>query len=389
MDPRPSADEYQPPITRWGHVWRLLVCLAVSGLVWGATFLPQWRTHPALWALDLGVGIAAYVLVMFRRRHPLGVALATNVMILVSGVAAGPATLASVSLATRQRLVPIGVVSVIGIVTAQGYEDMMPSVNDDPWWLSFTFNVAITVAIMGWGMYIGSRRQVMWELRQRADRAEAEQEVRVAQARGTERARIAREMHDVLAHRISQIAMHAGAMGFRDDLDATRLRGTARVIQEQAHAALTELREVLGVLRDDTTGELLERPQPTYADLPSLVDAARESGLALTFADRVRGNGTPVPEVVGRTLYRIVQEGITNVRKHAPGAVLDIDVSGDPDAGLDVRVRNPLGFGPTRTPGAGLGLIGLAERVELRGGRLEHRRDGEAFELHAWIPWRT
>ena len=84
-----------------------------------------------------------------------------------------------------------------------------------------------------------------------------------------------------------------------------------------------------------------------------------------------------------------MQEGITNARKHAPGAVLSVELTGDPDAGIDVRLRNPLGFGPTATPGSGLGLIGLSERAELRGGSLEHRRDGQFFELHGWIPWRA
>jgi signal transduction histidine kinase len=388
VETRPSADDYQPPITPWGHTWRIALCLLLSGLAWSATFVPQWELHPGLWALDLVVGLVAYVLTVWRRRHPLAVAVSTNALMLVSGVAAGPATLAAVSLATRQRLLPIVLVSVVGITAAQGYVDVMPTRNDDPWWLSFAFNVVITVAVMGWGMFIGSRRQVMWELRQRALRAEAEQGVRVAQARGTERARIAREMHDVLAHRISQISMQAGAMAFREDLGAEDLRQGAGVIQEQAHEALTELRDVLGVLRDETSGELLDRPQPTYADLPRLVDDARAAGLTLTFHDCVTHDGEPVPEVAGRTVYRIVQEGITNARKHAPGATLTVEVTGDPEAGLDVRVRNPLGFGPSRTPGAGLGLIGLTERAELRGGRLEHGPAGQSFELHGWIPWR-
>ena len=387
-DERPSPDDYQPPITAWGHAWRMSLCVLLSALGWSATFLPQWRTHPALWVLDLGAGLVAYVLVMWRRRNPFAVAVATNALLLVSGVAGGPATLASVSLATRQRLVPIAVTGLVGIIASQGYVDMMPTRNNDPWWLNFAFIVVLTIAMMGWGMYIGSRRQVIWALKQRALRAEAEQEMRVARARNTERARIAREMHDVLAHRISHIAMHAGAMGFREDLDAAALRGSARVVQEQAHVALTELREILGVLRDEGSDPAPERPQPTYDDLSSLVDEARSSGLPVNYCDRVDSNGTGVPEPVGRTMYRIVQEGITNARKHAPGAVLHVEVSGDPGAGIEVKLRNPLGFTPSRTPGAGLGLIGLAERVELRGGRLQHHRDGDAFELRAWLPWR-
>ena len=94
-----------------------------------------------------------------------------------------------------------------------------------------------------------------------------------------------------------------------------------------------------------------------------------------------------MPDVVGRTLYRIIQEGITNARKHAPGALLTVEVGGSPEDGIDFLLRNPLGFGPTATPGAGLGLIGLSERAELRGGRLEHRRDGQSFVVSGWIPW--
>jgi signal transduction histidine kinase len=240
---------------------------------------------------------------------------------------------------------------------------------------------------MAWGMYIGSRRELLWTLRHRAERAEAEQELRVRQARSNERARIAREMHDVLAHRISQISMHAGAIGFREDLTAEEMRDSVGVIREKAHEALTDLRGVLGVLRDGGTGLAEEAPQPTYADLPALVADAQGSGLNVSFEDEVDTRGQQVPDALGRTLYRIVQEGITNARKHAPGSRLTIRVSGSPEGGLDVRMRNPIGFGPTATPGAGLGLVGLAERAELSGGRLDHRREGQTFVLHAWIPW--
>ena len=125
---------------------------------------------------------------------------------------------------------------------------------EDPEWLTLSTNIVVIAAIMAWGMYIGSRRELLWTLRNRAETAEAEQELRVSQARSNERARIAREMHDVLAHRISQISMHAGALSFRDDLTADEMRDSVAVIQEKAHEALTDLRGVLGVLRDDGSG---------------------------------------------------------------------------------------------------------------------------------------
>ena len=172
----------------------------------------------------------------------------------------------------------------------------------------------------------------------------------------------------------------------REDLTPAETRASAGVIRDQAHEALTDLRDVLGVLRDDT-GERHSAPQPTYADLPCLVAEARDGGLRVELEDLVVEDGPKVPDSAGRTIYRIVQEGMTNVRKHAPGALLTVRITGTPEDGIDVVLRNPLGFGPTHTPGAGLGLIGLTERAELRGGHLEARRDGSTFVLHGWIPW--
>ena len=371
-----------PPLTRWGIFWRVLGMAVISGV--GLASVPA-HTHGDWLALDIGLAAIALVLVARRRRWPLTVAVLTALLAGVSGLAAGPGVLAAVSLATRRVYWQVGVVAVANVAAGQVLLTMQPD-DGDPWWVGFGINIVVTAAVLGWGLYIGSRRELIWTLKQRAERAEAEQELRVSQARSTERARIAREMHDVLAHRISQISLHAGALGYRSDLDADQLRSNATVIRDLANAALTDLRGVLGVLRDAETGEPASAPQPTWADLPSLVENARESGLHVEFVDRIDGDD-PLPEVVGRTLYRIVQEGITNAGKHAPGAVLRIEVSGSPDAGVDIVLRNPIGFGPTRTPGSGLGLIGLTERAELRGGRLEGQRDGQQFVLRGWIPW--
>jgi signal transduction histidine kinase len=379
---RRATDTVQPPVTRWGVFFRLVGVLTIGAI--GLVSVPD-HWHGAWLAVDIGLGVVALVLVWWRRRWPLAIALATGALATVSGLAAGPAVLASVSLATRRVYWQVGVLAVFTVAGAQFFTTMQPD-DGDPWWVDLLINAVVTAGILGWGMYIGSRRELIWTLRQRAERAEAEQELRMSQARGNERSRIAREMHDVLAHRISQISMQAGALGFRGDLDADELRANATVIRDLANEALTDLRGVLGVLRDPGTGELSHAPQPTWADLPSLVDHAREAGLHVELTDRLPRDA-PVPDVVGRTLYRIVQEGITNAGKHAPGAVVRIEVTGSPEEGVDIVLRNPLGFGPTRTPGSGLGLIGLTERAELRGGRLEGGREGQQFVLHGWIPW--
>ena len=208
--------------------------------------------------------------------------------------------------------------------------------------------------------------------------------------RAAERERIAREMHDVLAHRISLVAMHAGALTYRTDLEPQAVRSSAELIQSQAHEALSDLRLVLGVLRDDTpsTSSTTEvttlRPQPTLADLPCLVDEARQAGMAVTLrADRTDA----VPDALGRAVYRVVQEGLTNARKHAPHAHADVEVTLGPET-VAVTVSNATGVSAPQVPGAGLGLVGLRERVELAGGVLEHGTSGRTFVLRATLPLR-
>jgi signal transduction histidine kinase len=181
--------------------------------------------------------------------------------------------------------------------------------------------------------------------------------------------------------------MHAGALAYREDLSADDMRASAGVIQDKANEALNDLRAVLGVLRAPDTGELVGRPQPTYDDLPALIEESRDSGMHIEFDDLL-DEEPAMPVAMGRTLYRIIQEGLTNARKHAPGALVRIELSGSPDHGIDLLLRNAVGFAAApAAPGAGLGLIGLSERAQLRGGRLEHRKDGATFVLHGWIPW--
>jgi signal transduction histidine kinase len=196
-------------------------------------------------------------------------------------------------------------------------------------------------------------------------------------------------MHDVLAHRISLIAMHAGALAYRTDLTADQMRDTAELIQTKSHEALRDLRQVLGVLRGDGPG-LRESPQPTFGDLSALVLEAEGSGMRIQYDERVL-DAEQMPDEMGRAAYRIVQEGLTNVRKHAPGVTALVQVTGSPADGVSIRIRNPArspdAVTGTKTPGAGLGLVGLSERAKLAGGELGTRRDGGSFELTGWLPW--
>ncbi len=388
----PSSELYNPPLTRRAHLWRTLLVVLISAVAWTPTASPQWHDARSLFWLDLGVGLLTLALSFYRRRWPLTVALITNAASVVSFSAAGPSTLTAVSLATRRVLWQVVLVGVVGLVAAMIFPVIQPASTNDPWWITFTAGLAITIAILVWGMYLGSRRELVWTLRDRAERAEAEQELRVEQGRSTERARIAREMHDVLAHRISLITMHAGALAYRTDLTADQMRETAEVIQAKSHEALSDLRQVLGVLRgDELPSAVHERPQPTFGDLDALVQEAKASGMRVQYDEHVQDAAT-MPEQVGRTTYRIVQEGLTNARKHAPDVAVVVSVVGSPATGVDITIRNPArsqaatyNGGPT--PGAGLGLVGLRERAKLAGGRLEIRRDSGSFELHGWLPW--
>lgn len=250
----------------------------------------------------------------------------------------------------------------------------------------------LTVAATGWGMFARARRQLLDSLRERAERAEAEQELRADRARTAERRRIAREMHDVLGHRLSLLSVHAGALELRHDLPPETVHRTAAVLRETARAAMDDLREVVLVLRDLPEGENeSDGPQPRLSDLPELVAQSREAGAGVDLVPPDALLPAAPPEQLGRTAYRVVQEGLTNARRHAAGAPVSVEVSGRPGAALSVRVvtgradrrsANPDG------PGSGTGLIGLRERVALAGGELGHGTDAAGRHvLTARMPW--
>jgi len=389
---RPSPDQYNPPLTWQSHLWRLAAAVAFSGVLWWFSAPGQWEEARWLFWLDLSLGLVALVLTFFRRRWPFAVAALTSIMGSVSVTANGPGTLATVSLATRRVIKQIVVMLLLMTVSSISIPLLQPRSEGFTSGIDIVLGLLSAVAMLAIGMYIGSRRELLWTLRDRAERAEEEQALRVEQGRLNERTRIAREMHDVLAHRISLAAMHAGALAYRTDLTADQVHETAELIQAKSHEALADLRQVLGVLRDDETGGLRERPQPTFGDLSALVLEAEGAGMRIQYDDRVLHAGE-MPDQVGRTAYRIVQEGLTNARKHAPGVTVLVQMTGSPADGVSIRISNPArsaqAFNGVSTPGAELGLVGLGERAKLAGGQLTTGRDGGSFELTGWLPWQT
>ncbi|GIH11464.1 two-component sensor histidine kinase [Rhizocola hellebori] len=216
------------------------------------------------------------------------------------------------------------------------------------------------------GLWVNARRQVIAGLQERATRLETEHAARADQARAEERARIAREMHDVVAHRVALMVLHAGALEV--NAPDERLANGAALIRTTGREALTELRQVLGVLRANGYEDLT--PQPDLSDLPRLLEQTRAAGLPVSFTEE--GTERPLPLVVQRAAYRVVQEGLTNVVKHTGGAETSVTLR-YLQRNIEVKVENgPPGAGD-RMPGSGLGLIGLRERVALLYGRFEAR----------------
>ncbi|MBG0831905.1 hypothetical protein HS041_29785 [Planomonospora sp. ID67723] len=360
--------------------------VALYGLVPGFT----WASEP-LRRADLVFGALACLALWLRRRWPVGVALACaplGVFVFSAGLVAALAALFTV--AVRRRLGTALLLSAFALAPAPLYflarADQEP---DSGELTAVPAGIMFVAAVLGWGMLVRSRRQLIDSLRERAAHAHRDQRLRMEQARRAERARIAREMHDVLAHRISLVSLHAGALEHGTDVTAEETSRAAGVIRANARQALRELREVIELLHEGpTVPGRPERPQPCLADVPELVAQSATAGNSVHYTTTVT-DPQAIPAVTGRTIYRLIQEALTNVRKHAPGAEVRLALTASP-GWLHLEVSNPLPATPptgSPVPGSGTGLIGLAERVELADGYLTHgpAPDG-TFRLETWIP---
>ncbi|MGH3879671.1 MAG: sensor histidine kinase [Actinophytocola sp.] len=233
------------------------------------------------------------------------------------------------------------------------------------------------------GAYAATRAALVASLREQARHAEAERRLREEQARAAERTRIAREMHDVLAHKVSLIALYAGALELHAGGNSRLEQGTT-LIRVTAREALLELRSVLGMLRAEAAEELPHNAAAEpFADLASLVEASARAGQPVDLHD----DAGSLPPATARVVYRVVQEGLTNAHKHASGAATTVSLARD-DASVTVAVVNDAGAAALDLPGSGAGLVGLAERVRLVGGSLRSGPTAAGgWELRATVPW--
>jgi signal transduction histidine kinase len=336
--------------------------------------------------LDVGLGIASLAALWDRRRHPVGVAAFVVPASAISALAGGAGLVVLFNAAIRCNRRDLAWITLASVAGALVYSLLYATSGPD-----FRDNVVVGVLLfgfaIGWGLFVRVRRDLVDSLHERAARLESEGRLRADQARSAERERIAREMHDVLAHRLSLLSLHAGALEFRPGAPPEEIAATAAVVREAAAAALEELRDVVGVLREGTDADT-RRPQPTLADLPTLIEESRAAGMRIEAElDLPEETGATS---VGRTAFRVVQEGLTNARKHAPGVLVRVKVTAADEA-LRIEIRNlaPLVRPPAAAlPGAGSGLVGLRERVDLADGELRHEvAPGGEFILEATLPW--
>ncbi|MBV9831128.1 MAG: hypothetical protein JOZ82_05990, partial [Marmoricola sp.] len=333
----PVTSELMGPVA--GSVWPLalflvmplglLVRRAAPVLAVGAVFGP-----PALHAVITGHGAEGLFLVV-----PINIALYS-----LGAYATGGRLAAGVVMAA----VLLGVHDVFD--TGVDLHDQLSA-------FSYLFWTLVTFTAVLVGLVVGLVRRS-----REARRRGIEEERRHAEVVASERAKIARELHDVVTHNVNAVVLQAMAADSVLDSDPSRVRQPLAAIEGSARAALVEMRRMLGVLRDGD--EQLLGPQPGIDDVPALVADFRGQGMDVDCS--VSGAGD-LPEGVGLVVYRVVQESLSNVMKHAHGAHAWVSVAISEDA-VQVEVLNSAGAPLPGAVGAGHGLVGLAERVDLLGG---------------------
>jgi signal transduction histidine kinase len=373
------------PFTRWPRIADTVLALAVFLLFLfvspkGPADELTFRTVGDVSIAALIVFAVASAALYWRRSQPL----------VVLGVTLGAATLSIAS----DDFDLVGIAMLFALYSVGRY------VTDDRWnyvalggALAFvavgSLADASAVAAIGFGLfltffvwYVGRR------LRIRAERAAQLERERAAEARRAvveERTRIARELHDVVAHRVSLMTVQAGAAKTVAADDPEGASQAMDAVEKAGRQALDELRHLLGVLRPEAEVEALG-PQPGLADVPRLVDQLRAAGLDVSLA--MDGAQVDLPARVDLSAYRIVQEALTNALKHAgPGARAKVRLHTN-NRGVDIEVLDD-GRGVTILTGAGQGIIGMRERALLLGGRLDvGPRPGGGFQVVAHLPIR-
>jgi signal transduction histidine kinase len=347
--------------------------------------------HPTLLSgLSFLLALGASVMLCWRHRWPelvLGIALVPPLM--ASDAMAALIALAALAARRRDYFLWLGTTMVYVVTTLAVWRDAgwhdgsqiigvwIPSAEPGKTIGALMTAAVFTVIPLTVGVLRGTRA----DLRER-ERTEAR--LRDEMTRQEERSRIAHEMHDVLGHRLSLLSLQAGALEVSTPADAG---DAARTVRSTAKQSLEDLRQVIGVLRDGRDFQLGHGPAPALTDLATLIAETRQAGVPVNLTVLLDQVAT-APAPLAMAVYRIVQESLTNVLRHAPGAPTDVTVRGGPGAGVSLEVVNPLPQYRHPSPGSGTGLTGIAERVNALGGKANiGPTPNGAFAVQAWLPW--
>ena len=325
-----------------------------------------------LW-FDLLAVVAIVTPLFFRRRFPFGAPVAVGAAVGLTAFVderlvpkdfipffAGCAAVFLVGLLRERRLAIAGIVLAIGVEALVAYRDPLKNLS------AFIATCIVFGLIWTAAFALGRKFEEADEAKKRAAQAEREREERARTAVTEERARIARELHDVVGHSVSVMTVQASAVRRLLRPEQKREREALLIVERTGREALAEMRRMVGVLRRPEEGPALA-PQPSLEHVGRLVEHAREAGLSVEL--RVEGDPQPLPAGVDLTAYRLVQEGLTNALKHARAERAQVVVCyGDGD--LEVTVSDD-GRGAGSGDGGGHGLLGMRERVAVFGGELE------------------
>ena len=339
------------------------------------TTMPSWEPGPAAGLLVLVHAVP----VAFRRTRPrtaFVVSIGAGVVYLAAGWPMVGLGLAALIMTYSLAAYSTRVHSLVGLATVEvGLTLEALFGKGRPQFDTLLGNLIILAA--AWLLGDGTRR--------RREEALSEQQRLARQAVSDERLRIARELHDVVAHSMSVIAVQAGTGRMVIDDDVDHARRALASIEETSKRALDEMRRLLGVLRADTPDAAALAPVPTLDDLDRLVAYAVEGGTAVDVS--VVGDRRKTPAGIELAAYRVLQEALTNVRRHAAGAPARVHLSFEPTE-LVVEVENPLVDGQPAVDAGGHGILGMRERVSLYGGTFEAGpRAGGTFKVSARIPY--
>lgn len=381
-----STEVQYPSLMRWwdGRLRSLVFDLVVAVVPLLAHLYSHGGRLPDVSPLSISVVVVGFCALLVRRRFPFAVAVIAALVALVGQPVVGVTEIALCTVAARHgprwttwTACAVHFAPLVWRVwsTNGGVDDILAFLVS-----IVLLQVALPILV---GLWVFQRQSALADYRARAEQIERERELLAERAVGLERRRIAREMHDVVAHRVGIVSLHAGALAVNPPDETAR--ELAETIRTTSTTAMSELRDMLRVLRDDDADD---EPASTtmLAGISDLVEDSARSGanVGLTMPDPVPDLGTGAQ----RAAFRVVQEGLTNAGKHAGNAAVHVDVAANDDEVTVTVTNGPAQRADTAAlPSSGYGLVGMRERVALVGGRVvSGPTDAGGYRVHATFP---